>query len=146
MHPLLSRTTHLHHHICRYQSDLWFVVIKLVTSILYLLNKTPINWYSKKTSHIQDTYGSEYVAAKTAVKQSIDLHTTLLYLGVPFCDHSYFFGNDNFIEGSSTTSDTNYLRNMLYCFSIKSGKLLIQVWYNSTSSTLTLQTSLANIG
>ena len=50
-------------------------------------------------------FGSEYVAARTAVEQIIELHTTLRYLGVPVCDHSYLFGDNNSVVGSSTTPD-----------------------------------------
>ena len=51
---------------------------KSVTGILHLLNKTPIDWYSKKQATVETaTVGSEYVAARTAVEQIIDLRTTL---------------------------------------------------------------------
>ena len=80
---------------------------KSVTGILHLLNKTPIDWYSKKQATVETaTFGSEYVAARTAVEQIIDLRTTLRYLGVPVCDHSYLFGDNNSVVGSSTTPDT----------------------------------------
>ena len=54
-----------------------------VTGILHLMNKTPIDWYSKKQATVETaTYGSEFVAARTCVDQVIDLRTTLRYLGV----------------------------------------------------------------
>ena len=57
---------------------------KSVTGILHLLNKTPIDWYSKKQPTVETaTYGSEFVAARTCVEQILDLHCTLCYLGVP---------------------------------------------------------------
>ena len=40
------------------------------------------------------TYGSEFVAARTAVDQIIDIRTTLQYLGVPIRDKSYMFGDN----------------------------------------------------
>ena len=47
---------------------------KSVTGILHLLNKTPIDWYSKKQGTVKTaTFGSEFVAARTAVEQIIDL-------------------------------------------------------------------------
>ena len=80
---------------------------KSVTGILHLLNKTPIDWYSEKQATVETaTFGSEYVAARTAVEQIIDLRTTLRYLGVPVCDHSYLFGDNNSVVGSSNTPDT----------------------------------------
>jgi Reverse transcriptase (RNA-dependent DNA polymerase) len=55
-----------------------------VTGILHLINKTPLDWYSKKQVTVETaTYGSEFVAAHTCVDQIVDLHTTLRYLGVP---------------------------------------------------------------
>ena len=48
------------------------------------------------------TYGSEFVAARTAVDQIIDIHTTLRYLGVPIRDKSYMFGDNRSVVTSST--------------------------------------------
>ena len=57
---------------------------KSVTGILHLVNRTPLDWYSKKQATVENaTYGSEFVAARTCVEQIIDLQTTLRYLGVP---------------------------------------------------------------
>jgi hypothetical protein len=50
---------------------------KSVTGILHLVNKTPIDWYSKKQAAVETAkYGSEFIAARVCVEQ-IDLHTTL---------------------------------------------------------------------
>jgi hypothetical protein len=55
-----------------------------VTGILHLLNKTPIDWFSKLQSTVETaTFGSEYAAARMATEQIIDLRNTLCYLGVP---------------------------------------------------------------
>jgi hypothetical protein len=55
-----------------------------VTGILHLLNKTPIEWYSKRQAIVETaTYGSEFVAARVCVEQIIDLRNTLRFLGVP---------------------------------------------------------------
>jgi hypothetical protein len=49
-----------------------------VTAILHLLNKFPIDWYSKKQATVKTaTYGSEYISARTCVDQIVDLQTTL---------------------------------------------------------------------
>jgi hypothetical protein len=73
-----------------------------VTGILHLLNKTPIDWYSKKQATVETaTYGSEYVAARTCVEQIVDLRTTLYYLGVPVRDKSYMFGDNQSVVDSS---------------------------------------------
>ena len=73
-----------------------------VTGILHLLNKTPIDWYSKKQATVETaTYGSEFVAARTCVEQVIDLRTTLRYLGVPIRKKSYIFGDNESVVNSS---------------------------------------------
>ena len=74
-----------------------------VTSILHMLNATPIDWYSKKQATVETaTYGSEFVAARTCVEQVIDLHITLHYLGVPIKEKSYMFGDNKSVVNSST--------------------------------------------
>jgi hypothetical protein len=75
---------------------------KSVTGILHLVNKTPIDWYSKKQATVETvTYGSEFVAARVCVEQIIDLRTTLWYLGVPLRDKSYMFCGNKSVVGSS---------------------------------------------
>jgi hypothetical protein len=77
---------------------------KSVTGILHLLNKTPIDWYSKKQATVETaTYGSEFVAARTCVEQIIDLRLTLRYLGVPIREKSYMFGDNKSVVDSSNT-------------------------------------------
>jgi Reverse transcriptase (RNA-dependent DNA polymerase) len=74
-----------------------------VTGILHLINKTPIDWYSKKQATVETaTYGSEFVAARTCVEQIIDIRTTLYYLGVPVRSTSYMFGDNKSVVDSST--------------------------------------------
>jgi hypothetical protein len=54
-----------------------------VTGILHLINQTPFEWFSKRQATIKTaTYGSEFVAARIAVEQIIDVRTTMRYLGV----------------------------------------------------------------
>jgi hypothetical protein len=66
-----------------------------VTGILHLLNKTPINRFSKLQSTVETaTFGSEYVATRTATEQIIDLPNTLRYLGVPVRGVSMMFGDN----------------------------------------------------
>ena len=73
-----------------------------VTGILHLLNKTPIDWYSKKQAMVETaTYGSEFVAARICVDQIIDLRLTLRYLGVPVRERSYMFGDNKSVMDSS---------------------------------------------
>eukprot|EP00957_Ditylum_brightwellii_P095148 7247273-Ditylum_brightwellii.AAC.1 len=54
------------------------------TVIIHLLNKAPIDWFSKRQNTDESaTYGSEFDAARTAVDQIDDLRYTLHMLGVP---------------------------------------------------------------
>ena len=76
---------------------------KAVTAALHFLNQTPIDAYTKRQSTVETaTYGSEFVAARTAVDQIIDIRTTLRYLGVPIRDRSYMFGDNRSVVTSST--------------------------------------------
>ena len=70
---------------------------------MHFLNQTPIDAYTKRQSTVETaTYGSEFVAARTAVDQIIDIRTTLRYLGVPIRDKSYMFGDNKSVVTSST--------------------------------------------
>ena len=48
------------------------------------------------------TYGSEFVATKTATEQIIDLRHTMRYLGVPTNTKSNLFGDSRSVVTSST--------------------------------------------
>jgi hypothetical protein len=73
-----------------------------LTGILHLMNKTPIEWYSKKQATVEvATYGSEMVAMRTCVEQIIELRSTLRYLGVPVREKSYVFGDNETAVNSS---------------------------------------------
>jgi hypothetical protein len=66
------------------------------------VNKTPIEWYSKKQATVETaTYGSEFVAARVCVEQIIDLSNTLQFLGVPVREKNYMFGDNKFVVDSS---------------------------------------------
>ena len=74
-----------------------------VTGILHLLNKMPSQWYSKKQGTVETaTYGSEFVAARVATEQIIDLRLTLRYLGVPLNDKVYMFGDNESVVTSGS--------------------------------------------
>ena len=73
-----------------------------VTGILHLLNKTPIDWYSKLQSTVETaTFGSEYVAGRTCTEQVIDLRLTLRYLGVPIKGSTMVFGDNETVMNSA---------------------------------------------
>jgi hypothetical protein len=78
-----------------------------VTGILDLVNKAPIEWYSKKQATIETaTYGSESGAARICVEQIIDLRNTIRFLGVPVREKSYMFGDNKYVVDSSMQLNT----------------------------------------
>ena len=57
---------------------------KAVTACLHMVNATPSHWHTKRQATVETaTFGSEFVAARIATDQIIDLRYTLMYLGVP---------------------------------------------------------------
>lgn len=76
---------------------------KAVTALLHMLNQTPIDWYSKKQATVETaTFGSENVAARTAIEQMKTIKYTLLYLGVPVIDRSILVGDNKSVVDSTT--------------------------------------------
>ena len=122
---------------------------KAVTPVLHFLNQTPIDAYTKRQSTVETaTYGSEFVAARTAVDQIIDIRTTLRYLGVPIRDKSYMFGDNRSVVTRSTIPNSTISKDTIWHPIIESGK---QLQLNTSHSVgkmakATLLTSSANIG
>jgi hypothetical protein len=74
-----------------------------VTGILHLFNKTIVDWFSKKQATVETaTYGSEFVAARTAMEQIIDLRMELRYLGVEVKGSTMMFGDNESVVNSSS--------------------------------------------
>ena len=74
-----------------------------VTGVLHFLNKTPIEWFSKKQATVETaTYGSEFVATKTAIQQMMGMRQTLRYLGVPVHGPSHLFGDNQSVVTSGS--------------------------------------------
>ena len=62
-----------------------------VTGILHLVNKTPLDCFSKKPATVETAaYGSELFAARTCTEQIMDITTTLRNLGVPLREKPLF--------------------------------------------------------
>ena len=81
---------------------------KAVTACLHIVNATPSHWYTKRQATVETaTYGSEFVAARIATDQIIDLRYTLMYLGVPVRSKSYMFGdNKSVVDSASIATST----------------------------------------
>ena len=76
---------------------------KSATGVFHLVNQTPIEAYSKKQATVETaTYGSEFVAARTATEQIMDLRFTLRSMGVPIEDKAWMLGDNRSVITSST--------------------------------------------
>ena len=88
-----------------------FATGKSLTGCLHLVDKTPVDWYSKKQATVETaTYGSEFVAAKTATEQIMDIRQTLRYLGAPIATRSFLFDDNRSVVTSSTLLTENAQR------------------------------------
>jgi hypothetical protein len=78
------------------------------TGILIFVNKAPIIWYSKRQSTVEtSTFGSEFVAMKTAVEQIEALHYKLRMFGIPIAGpKSVFCVNNAVVLNSSIPEST----------------------------------------
>ena len=81
---------------------------KAVTACLHMVNATPSHWHTKRQATVETaTFGSEFVAARIATDQIIDLRYTLMYLGVPVRSKSYMFGdNKSVVDSASIPTST----------------------------------------
>ena len=79
-----------------------------LTGTLDLLNKTPIDWYSKKQGTVETaTYSSEFNAGRTATESTMDMRLTLRYLGVPIKGPTITFGdNESMIKSAAYPHST----------------------------------------
>ena len=76
---------------------------KSLTGCLHFVNKSPVDWYSKKQTTVETaTYGSEFVAVKTATEQIMDIRQTLRYLGASIGSKSSLFGDNRSVVTSAT--------------------------------------------
>ena len=76
---------------------------KSFTGYLHFVNKTPVDSYSKKQATVETaTYGLEFVAAKTATEQIMDIRQTLRYLVALIGAKCFFFGDNRSVVTSAT--------------------------------------------
>ena len=72
------------------------------TGIIHMLNKTPVDWFSKRQASVETaTYGSEFVAARIATDHIIEMRLQLRYLGVPIEGPHCMFGDNQAVVNSS---------------------------------------------
>ena len=110
---------------------------KSVTAVLHFINTTPIDWYSKRQATVKTvTYGSEFVAARTATEHIMDLRNMFRYLGVPIMTKAYRFSDNKSIIMSATIphSVLNKRHNMLSYHRVReaiTAKILDFYWCSS---------------
>jgi hypothetical protein len=75
---------------------------RAVTGVMHFYNQTPIDFHTKKQATVETaTYGSEFVAGRTATEQIMDHRITLRYLGVRIIGGTYLFGDNKTVVDSS---------------------------------------------
>ena len=68
---------------------------KACTGVIHLVNGTPIDWYAKRQGTVETaTYSSEFVAARTATEQVIDIRLMLMSMGVPIDGPTWMMGDN----------------------------------------------------
>src|SRR5688572_14732868 len=78
-----------------------------VTGLILMLNKTPIDWFSKKQLSVKTaTYGSEFVAA-IGTDKIVETHYMLRMLGVPVEGPSIMFGDNMAVINSASIPYSN---------------------------------------
>ena len=109
-------------------------------TVLHFINTTPVDWCLKRQATVKTaTYGSEFVAAKTATEQIRDLRNTLRYLGVPIMTKAYMFDNNKSVITSATIpqSGLNKRHYMLSYHRVKeaiAAKILDFYWCSSNQN------------
>jgi hypothetical protein len=79
-----------------------------MTGIIHLVNQTPVQWFCKKQNVVETaTYGSEFMAARQATEQIMDLRYTLRMMGIPLDGPSWMFGDNQGVITSSTIPHSN---------------------------------------
>ena len=79
-----------------------FATGKSLTGCLHFVNKTPVDYSKKQATEETATYGSEFLASKTATEQIMDIRQTLRYLGAPIGSKSFLFGDNRSVFTSAT--------------------------------------------
>ena len=76
---------------------------RALTAVLHMINQTPLDWYCKKQATVETaTFGSEFVAARTATDQIVDIRTSLRYLGVPVHGKTIMLGDNESVVTNAT--------------------------------------------
>ena len=102
------------------------------TGILHIVNQTPIDWFSKAQRTVETaTYGSEFVAARIATEQIMDLRYTIRMLGTPLDGKAYMFGDNQSVITSGTIphSSLNKRHNALAYHRVREAIAADIIWF-----------------
>ena len=81
---------------------------RAITGVIHMLNKTPIDFYTKRQGTVEtSTYGAEFVAGRICVEQIIALRYELRMMGIPIVGPSYMFGDNESVVISATIPESN---------------------------------------
>jgi hypothetical protein len=76
---------------------------RAMSGIIHLVNQTPIASYCKKQKTVETaTYGSEFMVARHACEQIMDIRYTLRMMGIPIDGPAWAFGDNASVITSST--------------------------------------------
>ena len=79
------------------------VTRRSVTGILLLINNTPVKWITKRQKTVEtSTYGSELVAAKTAVELILEYCYILRMMGAQLEESALMLGDNNSVALNTT--------------------------------------------
>ena len=71
--------------------------------ILIYVNKTPIDWFSKRKNMVKTfTFGAEVIAARIAMEKVKALRTNLRWIGIPIDGPIYMFCNNESVAKSTS--------------------------------------------
>ena len=88
------------------------------TGLLLFVNSAPIVWYSKRKNTVEtSTFGSDFIAMKTAVDQIEVLRYKLCMFGVPLEGPTNIFcGNESVFKNASIPDSTLKTKHTSICY------------------------------
>jgi hypothetical protein len=79
-----------------------------MSGFIHLVNQIPIQWFCKTQKFVETaTYGSEFMVARQATEQIMDLRYTIRMMGIPIDGPAWMFGDNQSVITSSTIPHSN---------------------------------------
>jgi hypothetical protein len=88
------------------------------TGFIIYLNNAPVDWFSKKQNTVESsTFGSEFVAMRTAIEKVRALRYKLRMFGIPLEEPTYMLGdNKSVIDSASKVEARLHKKHNAICF------------------------------